>query len=79
LLAFLVFGQRERVGCYVTLFGGVGECIVCDCVVGDLGEGIMVVGSYWEVGVGEMKGWDDWVHTYEERVVVEWGPVEEGF
>jgi hypothetical protein len=33
----------------------------------------MVVGSYWEVGVGEMKGWDDWVHTYEERVVVEWG------
>jgi hypothetical protein len=23
--------------------------------------------------VGGMKGWDDWEHTYGERVVVEWG------
>jgi hypothetical protein len=38
------------------------------CVVGDLGEGIMAVGSYWEVVVGGMKGWDDWEHTYGDRV-----------
>ncbi|PNX98036.1 hypothetical protein L195_g021276 [Trifolium pratense] len=43
------------------------------------GEGIMAVGFYWEVVVREMKGWDDWEHTYGERVVVEGGPEEEVF